>query len=133
MLCLKALAEKLLVASIDRRGDQMAIKFYDDTPLGPERLVKLLRKRRGMRLDPTGVLWLDWKSIQGGADGRRQKRIATTTIVGIKFEASDSMKSCKFVSVLCVQWRFDAVARPWFLPALARKPRPRWSKRLSRA
>ena len=34
---LKALAEKLLVASIDRRGDQVAIKFYDDTPLGPER------------------------------------------------------------------------------------------------
>ena len=66
---LKALAEKLLVASIDRRGDQVAIKFYDDTPIGPEKLVKLLRKRRGMRLDPTGVLWLDWKSIQGGPMG----------------------------------------------------------------
>ncbi|MGB0035358.1 MAG: transcription-repair coupling factor, partial [Candidatus Acidiferrales bacterium] len=66
---LKALAEKLLVASVDRRGDQVAIKFYDDTPLGPERLVKLIRKRRGMRLDPTGVLWLDWKSESGGAMG----------------------------------------------------------------
>jgi transcription-repair coupling factor (superfamily II helicase) len=66
---LKALAEKLLVASIDRRGDQVAIKFYDDTPIGPEKLVKLLRKRRGMRLDPSGVLWLDWKSIQGGPMG----------------------------------------------------------------
>ena len=59
---LKALAEKLLVASVDRRGDQVAIKFYDDTPLGPERIVKLIRKRSEMRLDPTGVLWLDWKS-----------------------------------------------------------------------
>src|SRR6202041_886207 len=66
---LKALAEKLQVASIDRRGDQVAIKFYDDTPIGPEKLVKLLRKRRGMRLDPSGVLWLDWKSIQGGPMG----------------------------------------------------------------
>jgi len=66
---LKALAEKLLVASIDRRADQLAIKFYDDTPLGPERLVKLIRKRRGMRLDPTGVLWLDWKGEAGGAMG----------------------------------------------------------------
>ena len=64
---LKGLAEKLLVASIDRRADQLAIKFYDDTPLGPERLVKLIRKRRGMRLDPTGVLWLDWKGEKGGA------------------------------------------------------------------
>jgi transcription-repair coupling factor (superfamily II helicase) len=66
---LKALAEKLLVASVDRRGDQLAIKFYDDTPLGPERLVKLMRKRKDMRLDPTGVLWLGWKGDLGGAIG----------------------------------------------------------------
>jgi transcription-repair coupling factor (superfamily II helicase) len=58
---LKALAEKLLVANIDRRGDQLAIKFYEDTPLGPERLVKLIGKRRDMRLDPAGMLLLDWK------------------------------------------------------------------------
>jgi len=63
---LKAMAEKLLVASVDRRGDQLAIKFYEDTPLGPERLVKLIRKHRDMRLDPTGVLWLNWKGYQGG-------------------------------------------------------------------
>jgi transcription-repair coupling factor (superfamily II helicase) len=63
---LKALAESLLVASVERRGDQLAIKFYDDTPLGPDRLVKLIRKRRGMRLDPTGVLWLEWKGEKGG-------------------------------------------------------------------
>jgi transcription-repair coupling factor (superfamily II helicase) len=63
---LKAMAEKLLVAAVDRRGDQLAVKFYDDTPLGPERLVKLIRKRRDMRLDPSGVLWLDWRGYQGG-------------------------------------------------------------------
>ncbi len=63
---LKALAEKLLVSSVDRRGDQVAIKFHEDTPLGPERLVKLIRKRRDMRLDPTGVLWLGWKGEKGG-------------------------------------------------------------------
>jgi transcription-repair coupling factor (superfamily II helicase) len=66
---LKAIAEKLLVATVDRKGDQIAIKFYDDTPLGPDRLVKLIRKRRGMRLDPTGVLWLDWKGEKGGPMG----------------------------------------------------------------
>ncbi|MGC1659495.1 MAG: transcription-repair coupling factor [Candidatus Acidiferrales bacterium] len=66
---MKALAEKLLVASIDRRGDQVAVKFYDDTPLGPERLVKLIRKRPDMRLDPSGVLWLNWKAMQGGPMG----------------------------------------------------------------
>lgn len=63
---LKALAEKLLVASVDRRGDQIAIKFYEDTPLGPERLVNLIRKRRDLRLDPSGALWLAWKSTKGG-------------------------------------------------------------------
>jgi transcription-repair coupling factor (superfamily II helicase) len=63
---LKALAEKLLVATVDRRGDQIAIKFHEDTPLGPEALVKLIRKRRDMRLDPTGVLWLGWKGDKGG-------------------------------------------------------------------
>jgi hypothetical protein len=26
----------------------------------------LVRKRRGMRLDPTGVLWFDWKGDAGG-------------------------------------------------------------------
>ncbi len=64
---LKALAEKLLVAAVDRRGDQIAIKFYDDTPLGPERIVKLIHKRRDMRLDPSGVLWIGWKSGKGSA------------------------------------------------------------------
>jgi transcription-repair coupling factor (superfamily II helicase) len=63
---LKALAEKLQVASVDRRGDQVAIKFYEDTPLGPERIVKLIRKHRDMRLDPSGVLWLGWKGFHGG-------------------------------------------------------------------
>ncbi|HXX18628.1 MAG TPA: transcription-repair coupling factor [Candidatus Acidoferrum sp.] len=64
---LKALAERLLVATVDRRGDQIAIKFYEDTPLGPDRLVKLIGRRRDMRLDPTGVLWLVPKS---GKDGK---------------------------------------------------------------
>jgi transcription-repair coupling factor (superfamily II helicase) len=63
---LRGLAEKLLVATVDRRGDQVAIRFYDETPLGPERIVKLIRNRRDMRLDPTGVLWLDWRGYQGG-------------------------------------------------------------------
>jgi transcription-repair coupling factor (superfamily II helicase) len=58
---LKAIAEKLLVASIERRADQVAIKFHGDTPLGPERMVKVIRKRRDLRLDPNGILWLAWK------------------------------------------------------------------------
>jgi transcription-repair coupling factor (superfamily II helicase) len=63
---LKALAEKLLVASIDRRGDQVAIKFHDETPVRPEKLVRVIRGGRGLKLDPTGVLWVQWKGEPGG-------------------------------------------------------------------
>jgi transcription-repair coupling factor (superfamily II helicase) len=63
----KALAEKLLIATIDRKGDQIAIKFYDDTPVGPEKIVKMIHKRKDMRLDPSGVLWIGWKSSKGAA------------------------------------------------------------------
>jgi transcription-repair coupling factor (superfamily II helicase) len=55
---LKGLCEKMLVASIERRGDQLAIKFHDETPVKPERVVKLLRAKKGLRLDPTGLLWV---------------------------------------------------------------------------
>jgi transcription-repair coupling factor (superfamily II helicase) len=70
---LKALAERLLVASIERRGDQVAIKFHDETPIKPEKLVRVIRGRRGMRLDPSGALWFDWKSEKGGVAVATQK------------------------------------------------------------
>jgi hypothetical protein len=30
-----------------------------------ERLVRLVRSRRGASLDPTGVLWVEWKPEEG--------------------------------------------------------------------
>jgi transcription-repair coupling factor (superfamily II helicase) len=59
---LKALAESLTVASIERRGDLVAVKFCEETPVKPEKLVRVIRGKRGMRLDPSGVLWFEWKS-----------------------------------------------------------------------
>jgi len=56
---LKALAEKMLVASIERRGAQVSMKFHPETPVKPERIVEMLRARRGLRLDPAGVLYMD--------------------------------------------------------------------------
>ena len=86
---LKALAEKLLVASIDRRGDQIAIKFYDDTPLGPERTGETDPQAAGYapRSDRRSVAGLERR--QGRRDGSREKRVATTTSVGIKFRSSN--------------------------------------------
>jgi transcription-repair coupling factor (superfamily II helicase) len=63
---LKGLAERLAVASIDRRGNEVGIKFYEDTPIKTDKLVRVIRSQRGMKLDPTGVLWVQWK---GDGDG----------------------------------------------------------------
>jgi transcription-repair coupling factor (superfamily II helicase) len=61
----KSVAEKLMVSSIERRGEDVAVKFYEQTNVAPEHLVGIIRSRRDLRMDPGGVLWLKWK--QGGA------------------------------------------------------------------
>jgi transcription-repair coupling factor (superfamily II helicase) len=56
---LKGLAERILVSSIERRANEVAIKFHPETTLSPEKLVGLIRsKGEGMRLDPGGTLWM---------------------------------------------------------------------------
>ena len=53
---LKSLCERLQISSVDRRSNEAAIKFYPTTPVSPERLVRLVRKGKGTKLDPSGVL-----------------------------------------------------------------------------
>ena len=56
---LKGLAEGLLISSIERRANEVAIKFHPETPLSPENLVKFIRSQKeGLRLDPSGTLWM---------------------------------------------------------------------------
>jgi len=56
---LKGLAERLLISSIERRANEVAIKFHPETPLSPENLVKFMRSQKeGLRLDPSGTLWV---------------------------------------------------------------------------
>jgi transcription-repair coupling factor (superfamily II helicase) len=56
---LKGLAESLLISSIERRANEVAIKFHPETPLSPENLVKFIRSQKeGLRLDPSGTLWM---------------------------------------------------------------------------
>ena len=56
---LKGLAEGLLVSSIERRANEVAIKFHPETKLQPEKLVGLIRsKGEALRLDPNGTLWM---------------------------------------------------------------------------
>jgi len=56
---LKGLAERLLISNIERRANEVAIKFHPETPLAPESLVKFIRSQKdGLRLDPSGTLWM---------------------------------------------------------------------------
>jgi hypothetical protein len=44
----------------------LAIKFHEDTPVRPEKLVGVIRQRPRLRLDPSGVLWVSWKGEAAG-------------------------------------------------------------------
>ena len=53
---LKSLCERLQIASVERRASEVVIKFHPTTPVRPERLVALVRKQKGTKFDPGGVL-----------------------------------------------------------------------------
>jgi len=56
---LKGLAERLMVSSIERRANEVAVKFHAETPLAPEKLVRMIGTRSdSVRLDPSGTLWV---------------------------------------------------------------------------
>ena len=56
---LKSISERLHIASVERQGTKLALRFHPETPLDPATLVKVIRSRKGIRLDPSGVLWLE--------------------------------------------------------------------------
>jgi transcription-repair coupling factor (superfamily II helicase) len=69
---LKALAEKLRVAAIDRKGSEVSIRFHPETTVNPGSVVSLLRSRSGLRLDPSGALFATIK--RGGEPLARELR-----------------------------------------------------------
>ncbi len=55
---LKSMSEKLRVASVERQGTRVA-RFHPETQLDPAAVVKVVRSRKGIKLDPSGVLWME--------------------------------------------------------------------------
>ncbi len=53
---LRLLSQQLRVLSLDRRNSRVLIKFREDTPISPERLVQFLRSDSRLSLRPEGVL-----------------------------------------------------------------------------
>jgi len=56
---LKSMCERLRISAVERQGNRVAIRFYAETTLDPATLVKVVRSRKGIKLDPSGVLWLE--------------------------------------------------------------------------
>lgn len=56
---LKSMSERLRIAAVERQGNKIAMRFYAETTLEPAAVVKVVRSRRGIKLDPSGVLWLE--------------------------------------------------------------------------
>ncbi|HEV3375627.1 MAG TPA: transcription-repair coupling factor [Candidatus Acidoferrum sp.] len=56
---LKSMCERLRISAVERQGSRVAIRFHPETPLDPARLVFVVRSRKGIKLDPGGVLWLE--------------------------------------------------------------------------
>jgi transcription-repair coupling factor (superfamily II helicase) len=56
---LKSMCERLRISAVERQGSRVAIRFHPETPLDPARLVSVVRSRKGIKMDPSGVLWLE--------------------------------------------------------------------------
>jgi transcription-repair coupling factor (superfamily II helicase) len=53
---LKNAAEHLLVQTIERKGDEIWVKFHEQAPVDPQRLAQLVRRRREASFRPDRVL-----------------------------------------------------------------------------
>jgi hypothetical protein len=55
------MCERLRISAVERQGSRVAVRFHPETTLDPARLVNVVRSRVGIKLDPSGVLWMEVK------------------------------------------------------------------------
>jgi transcription-repair coupling factor (superfamily II helicase) len=58
---LKSMCERLRISAVERQGSRIAVRFHPETTLDPAKLVSVVRSRTGIKLDPSGVLWMEVK------------------------------------------------------------------------
>jgi transcription-repair coupling factor (superfamily II helicase) len=58
---LKSMCERLRISAVERQGTRLAVRFHPETTLDPALLVTVVRSRAGIKLDPSGVLWMEVK------------------------------------------------------------------------
>ena len=69
------MSERLRISAVERQGARIAIRFHPETTIDPAALVKVVRSRKGVKLDPSGVLWMETTRGEPVA-GSAEKRIA---------------------------------------------------------
>ncbi len=63
---LKLLCERIGVAAIDRKRDQINVKFTEEAAIEPERLAQFVARERGAQFTPQGLLRFTLKNTQAG-------------------------------------------------------------------
>ncbi|MGH9445586.1 MAG: hypothetical protein ACRD3O_07670, partial [Terriglobia bacterium] len=53
---LKSRAESLLIQSIDRKSDEVWIRFHPEASINPENVMRFVRSHRDARVRPDGAL-----------------------------------------------------------------------------
>jgi hypothetical protein len=53
------MCERLRISAVERQGSRIAIRFHPETTIDPAALVNVVRSRKGVKLDPSGVLWME--------------------------------------------------------------------------
>jgi transcription-repair coupling factor (superfamily II helicase) len=62
---LKASAEQLLVQTVERKADEIWMKFHEQTPVDPQRLTQFVRRRREASFRPDRVLRFRLRDREG--------------------------------------------------------------------
>ena len=65
------MCERLRISAVERQGPRIAIRFHPETQLDPATLVKVVRSRKGIKLDPSGVLWMEVSRGEPASDAVR--------------------------------------------------------------
>ncbi len=69
---LKSSAERLLVQAIERKAEEIWVRFHPDTPLPPQKLAAFVKARRGATLRPDGTLRFQLPGRDGDLVNRLQ-------------------------------------------------------------
>jgi len=58
---LKGMCERLRISAVERQGTRIAVRFHPETMLDQPSWSPVVRSRTGIKLDPSGVLWMEIK------------------------------------------------------------------------